>query len=119
VVAAAAGDAVADGGAARGWVGWLRAAPLRLLGRYSYGMYVFHKPLHDLAGKPLLQSLGLYEHAGSAVAVGYIAIATLVTLGLAMVSYHLFEKRFLGLKRWFVAEPARLMVPPGRPVPPH
>jgi len=119
VVAAAAGDAVADGVAARGWVGWLRAAPLRLLGRYSYGMYVFHKPLHDLAGKPLLQSLGLYDHAGSAVAVAYIAVATLVTLGLAMVSYHLFEKRFLGLKRWFVAEPARLMAASGRPVPPR
>ena len=105
VVAAAAGDAVADGAVVGGWVGWLRAAPLRMLGRYSYAMYIFHKPLHDLAGKPLLQSLGLYEHAGPALALAYIAAGTLVTLALAMASYHLFEKHFLGLKRWFVAEP--------------
>jgi peptidoglycan/LPS O-acetylase OafA/YrhL len=118
VVAAAAGDAVASGAvAARGWVVWLRAAPLRMLGRYSYGMYIFHKPLHDLAGKPLLQALGLYEHAGVAVAVAYIAAGTLVTLALAMVSYHLFEKHFLGLKRWFVAEPAAITARSGTPAP--
>ncbi|WP_457333657.1 acyltransferase family protein [Rhizobacter sp. P5_C2] len=113
VVAAAAGDAVA----ARGWVGWLRAAPLRMLGRYSYAMYIFHKPLHDLAGKPALQALGLYEHAGVAVAVGYIAAGTLVTLALAMASYHLFEKHFLGLKRWFVAEPPPITARSGTPAP--
>ena len=111
VVAAAAGDAVA----ARGWVDWLHAAPLRMLGRYSYGMYIFHKPLHDLAGKPLLQAFGLYEHAGAAVALGYIVAGTLVTLALAMASYHLFEKHFLGLKRWFVAEPRSFTIGPGVP----
>lgn len=103
VVAAAAGDAVG----ARGWTAALRLAPLRALGRYSYAMYIFHKPLHDLLGKPLLQSLGLHEHAGNGVAIGYVVAGTLATLALAMLSYHLFEKHFLGLKRWFVAEPAR------------
>jgi len=92
---------------ARGWAGVLRAPPLRLLGRYSYAMYIFHKPLHDLLGKPLLQSLGWYEHAGPALATGYIVAGTLATLALAMLSYHLFEKHFLGMKRWFVAGPAR------------
>ena len=106
VVAAAAGDAVGEGGGTRGWTRALGAAPLRMLGRYSYAMYVFHKPLHDLLGKPLLQSLGLYEHASPAVATGYIVVGTVVTLVLAMVSYHLFEKHFLGLKGRFVARPA-------------
>jgi hypothetical protein len=61
VVAAAAGDAVADGAVVGGWVGWLRAAPLRMLGRYSYAMYIFHKPLHD---QPIFIFTRNQDHGG-------------------------------------------------------
>jgi peptidoglycan/LPS O-acetylase OafA/YrhL len=74
-------------------LGW---APLRTIGLYSYGMYVFHAPLHVYVGLPILERL----HATQGVPAGFIyALAmTLLTLGLAALSYHLFEVRFLRLK---------------------
>ncbi len=87
----------------------LKAAPLRALGKYSYGMYVFHKPLHDGLGRPLLEHFGLLKQPSIAVALSYVVIATLATLFAAVASYHLFEKYFLSLKRLFTAQaPARL-----------
>ena len=84
----------------------LRLAPLRALGLYSYGMYVFHKPLHDLVGKPVLQALGLGGQIGWGPGLAYVGVATLATLAAGMLSYHLFERHFLALKRRFVAAPA-------------
>ena len=83
------------------WERALSAASLRSLGKYSYGMYVFHKPLHDWLGKPLLDHFGLTPRPSYLWAVGYVVVATLFTLSLAMVSYHLMEKHFLSMKRWF------------------
>jgi peptidoglycan/LPS O-acetylase OafA/YrhL len=74
-------------------------APLRRIGTYSYGMYVFHAPLHILVGLPLLERMQWKQ--GSAFAAAYMIGATLVTFGLAAVSYHLFERRFLALKQRF------------------
>lgn len=67
-------------------MGW---RPLRLAGKYSYGIYVFHQPIKfamaDAAKK-----------AGSD-ANGYwiLLLAFLLTVLLAVGSYELFEKRFL------------------------
>ncbi len=78
-------------------------SPLRFLGKYSYGTYVFHMfvmvlmriyvPIQDL--KPRVGNSGL-----AAVAV-YIVGGTLISLGVALVSWHLYEKHFLKLKRFF------------------
>ncbi|MEO8155893.1 MAG: hypothetical protein ABI605_22745, partial [Rhizobacter sp.] len=86
------------------WERALAIAPLRTFGRYSYAMYIFHKPLHDFIGKPLLQHFGLLAAPSYVVALAYVSLATLATLVVAMLSYHLFEKHFLAMKRWFVAE---------------
>jgi peptidoglycan/LPS O-acetylase OafA/YrhL len=74
-------------------LGW---APLRTIGLYSYGMYVFHAPLHVYVGLPILARLD----ATPGVPAGFVygLAMTLVTLGLAALSYHLFEVRFLRLK---------------------
>ncbi len=71
-------------------------APLRAVGLYSYGMYVFHAPLHVYVGLPILEAIN--PTYGTATGVIYALVLGLVTLGLAMLSYHLFEVRFLRLK---------------------
>jgi peptidoglycan/LPS O-acetylase OafA/YrhL len=74
-------------------------SPLRRIGTYSYGMYVFHAPLHILVGLPLLERLQWKQ--GSAFGIAYMIGATLCTLALAALSYHLYESRFLALKKRF------------------
>jgi peptidoglycan/LPS O-acetylase OafA/YrhL len=86
---------------AQGVLGWgtrvLSWKPLRLIGRYSYGMYVFHLPLHVFFGGPLLHRYFPQPTVGQSLL--YTAAVTLATFLLAALSYELFERRFLDLKR--------------------
>ena len=75
-----------------------RVAPLRVLARYSYGIYVFHKPLQQELGKPLMQSLGPSVLHSTAANAAYFAGGLAASLAVAVLSYHLFEQRFLALK---------------------
>ena len=108
IVFAMAVLAVASGASSRSSVSWwewaLAGRPLRTLGKYSYAMYVFHKPLHDWIGKPLLRHFELLEGPSYLVALVYLLVATITTLAAAMLSYHLFERHFLAMKRWFVPQ---------------
>jgi len=78
----------------------LSVAPLRLIGRYSYAMYVFHLPLHILVGMPLLHRF-MPNHSNS-VALLYMAALTATTFGFAALSYRFYESRFLALKQYFI-----------------
>ena len=75
---------------------------LRFLGRYSYAIYVFQlTPLTLLV--PVLFPDGTLEMLGSHL-LGLAVYALLglgVTLVMALCSWHLMEKHFLRLKRWF------------------
>ncbi len=66
---------------------------LRRVGMYSYGMYVFSVPLHLFIGVPIVG-----DAPSVPVALVYIVAMAAVTLGAAVASYHLFERRFLALK---------------------
>jgi peptidoglycan/LPS O-acetylase OafA/YrhL len=88
---------------------------LRVLGKYSYGIYVLHVlifSLFELRLRSLIRDLTgnkLLAVAGSAFAL------MLVSLGAAFVSYQLYEKRWLRLKHKFKysrLEPARIEVEP-------
>ena len=84
---------------------FFKSSPMRFLGRYSYGIYVFHHffsyyfythrtefPLGGLLG----------SHFAAVVVQASVGIAA--SIGVAYLSYEYFEKRFLALKR---AAPSR------------
>jgi len=82
------------------WLSWLFGPKLQFLGTYSYGLYVFHH----------LISYYYYRHqtefviarwVGSHTAAVFLqaSVGIVVSMGIAIVSYHFFEKRFLLLKR--------------------
>ena len=88
---------------------------LRAIGKYSYAMYVFHLiylpiqvrylPFSLFAGLLHSALLGLPAYYASAVGVAFC---------LALCSYHLYEKHFLKLKKYF---PERVAGPIASPVP--
>jgi peptidoglycan/LPS O-acetylase OafA/YrhL len=95
--------------AGRGWlVRVLSFAPLRSMGKYSYGIYVFHSPIHHYLGLAALPWLFPETVLRARHAALYVVAVSLVSYLVALLSYHLLEKHFLGLKRFFVvdAEPA-------------
>ena len=73
---------------------------LRMIGRYSFAMYLFHLPLHMFIGIPLLNRFSPQLPPWAAVA--YTASLTLTVFILGALSYWLFESRFLSLKKYFV-----------------
>jgi peptidoglycan/LPS O-acetylase OafA/YrhL len=76
---------------------------MRVLGKYSYALYVFHFPL-----APTLERMGLTIQtfptvAGSPLpgAIAFTIICGSITLTVALLSWNLYEKHFLRLKRFF------------------
>jgi peptidoglycan/LPS O-acetylase OafA/YrhL len=77
----------------------LSVAPLRSVGRYSYGMYVFHMLIITVAGGSILSRVKLTFPNWYPVAYAVTIIA--LSYGVAFISYHGFEKHFLKLKQRF------------------
>lgn len=63
---------------------------LRMFGRYSYGLYLFHFPLAALF-EPLKHRLWIF----------YVPFCLLVNLAIAAASFHFFEQPILRLKKYF------------------
>jgi peptidoglycan/LPS O-acetylase OafA/YrhL len=89
---------------------WLRSGFLRFFGRYSYAIYIVHTAV--LAGlnhyRPFanLSTIGGYALPVQTVwALAYVALST----GIAMLSWHLVEKHFLRLKRFFPYRPKQAL----------
>jgi peptidoglycan/LPS O-acetylase OafA/YrhL len=86
----------------------LEAGWLRTLGKYSYGAYILHTPMQftyytffppQKLGE-LARPLG---HSATRLVglLGYVTLSILLTLGLAVISYHAFEAPIRRLKRFF------------------
>jgi peptidoglycan/LPS O-acetylase OafA/YrhL len=74
---------------------WLRMRGLRVLGKFSYGIYVWHWPL---------QQVMLLYHAERFLPVTFLATGLLGSFALGWLSYVLIERPFLKLKRVFAYE---------------
>jgi peptidoglycan/LPS O-acetylase OafA/YrhL len=86
--------------------GVLSSRTLRLLGKYSYGIYVYHGLLRPSAGRALqwlTSPTGGYADVG--ISVAFVIVASLLSIGIAALSFHAFESRFLEMKDRLFARP--------------
>ncbi len=89
-----------------GWLGLpgkiCNRKPLRWFGRYSYGIYVYHFPIWIASGI-FLQDRHLWSRmrATPTLGVGFVLANIGVSIAVAYASYHLYEKHFLNLKKYF------------------
>jgi peptidoglycan/LPS O-acetylase OafA/YrhL len=80
--------------------------PMRWLGKYSYGIYVFHLILFTYLDEPLRSLIRTHITPNKGVDIilnGLLIFCISITA--AYLSYNLFEKRFLRLKRFFDYRP--------------
>jgi peptidoglycan/LPS O-acetylase OafA/YrhL len=88
---------------------------LTWLGKYSYGLYIFHFPLvgylqraiHEEFGSTLPLVLGSQIPA----AVAHAAVMVAGSSAIAFTTFHIYEKPFLSLKRFFAPAKAVEVVP--------
>jgi peptidoglycan/LPS O-acetylase OafA/YrhL len=78
--------------------GLLTWRPLTHIGKISYGIYVIHKPIHDLVVKPWWLTVGVKPTNSIAVALIALGCETLLYIALATILYRYFERRFLLLR---------------------
>lgn len=76
---------------------WLRSAPLRFVGRISYGLYVFHPVVYAFVFPRIAHQPALIRAAAG----------TGATFALALLSWYGFERYFIGLKDRLAPERAR------------
>jgi peptidoglycan/LPS O-acetylase OafA/YrhL len=68
---------------------WMTATPMRALGTYSYGIYVWH----------WFVQVPMVVYAADLHPAAFAATGVAVSLILRVVSYHVLERPFLQLKR--------------------
>jgi peptidoglycan/LPS O-acetylase OafA/YrhL len=74
--------------------------PLRILGKYSYGFYVYHFPLSVFLS-PLKEMLVGWSRSYIGGSVLYLSTCLATNLLVAAISFHLLESPIMGMKRRF------------------
>jgi len=79
---------------------------LRVVGKYSYGIYIFHQiPMkYDQEFLQWMDGLTPFPMVASVVGT---AMVFALTMGVAALSYHTVEMYFLRMKRWFAYDDER------------
>ena len=84
------------------WVSTLFDQPfLQFFGRYSYGLYLFHG-LYFVYLRHLSGTVEHRVHSGLLAQLLIVAFGFLISIALALLSYHFFEAPILKLKRRFI-----------------
>ena len=80
----------------------LAARWLRWCGRYSYAAYVFHMTVIELLRADFGWNASPSRATGGFwTSVGFTSIVSAVSFGAAWLSWHLWERHFIALKRFF------------------
>jgi peptidoglycan/LPS O-acetylase OafA/YrhL len=77
---------------------------LRMFGKYSYALYVFHEVVIVHLGRPCKEFLASRVTLGGSQVPGrllFTGLVVAVTLAAALLSWHVYEKQFLKLKAYF------------------
>jgi peptidoglycan/LPS O-acetylase OafA/YrhL len=74
---------------------------LRFFGKYSYGLYVYHYTLDSILTYRFRDILLRYTHSKIVATLGAAAAVGAISVLVAWLSYNLYEKHFLKLKRFF------------------
>lgn len=94
---------------------WLRrileARWLRTVGKYSYGMYIYHIPIYAILDHIFVTRMGVLIPLPLHLAPLYIFLLFALTFVVAKLSYDLVESRILSLKRYFTPRYAPQMRP--------
>jgi len=81
-------------------------APMRWLGKYSYGIYVLHLILFTYLDEPLRRFINTHLSTNKGVDIVTTGLLIfLISITAAYLSYHLYERHFLRLKRYFDYRP--------------
>ena len=80
---------------------------LRFLGKYSYALYLFHYPIKAWVRSRVWQGGPFPSLFGSRLPAQllFYVEASAPAIALAVLSWHLYEKRFLSLKKFFGGPP--------------
>jgi peptidoglycan/LPS O-acetylase OafA/YrhL len=83
------------------------SSALVFFGRYSYALYVFHPPILFFLKDHVFSVGTLPRLMGSQLPgqILFIAVATGVSVGVALLSWHFYEQPFLKLKNLFPYQP--------------
>lgn len=84
-----------------------RNRTLTQFGKYSYGIYVYHVPIHGACAIVLYHRLPAALTDNVAFGIAYVVFISALTFVFAKLSYEGFEKYFLRLKRRFEPRLAR------------
>jgi len=87
---------------------------MRMFGKYSYALYLFNLPLRAVIRDTVYKPKN-FHHIGGWYLPGQLLfyfVSTAFILAVAMLSWHLYEKHFLALKRFFVPRAAKHIAVP-------
>jgi len=102
VLAAGVVAQVADPASQSRWAAVLKHSGLRIAGKYSYGMYLFHNllygPVDWLVPAAALRAATRSELAGNLL---FLVVFVAACFGTAFLSWHAYEKHWLAYKIWF------------------